>query len=620
MLEERTTEASVDQDRVEQDGPVFHGEFGQLVMQARERQERYRSLVDQLAYALRIAAGPEALDRATIPLALPLGPAKVKELSAQVRLSPYLRANLQALIAIYRAERDELRRLERAAELAEVQPALYVSAQTRESVQKLFTWLEAARERFREYPNFYELLVLPRDGESLLTLVPRAMPDDLADCFEARPATGPLTASKPEAKKPGWRDLIARLGGAPAPAKPQEVPGSEDLRNPENVLKLMGVRPLTVKLGLGLIKQVDPALGGDLMERVIPMRVSIGLETGYVMPGVAFQDDLTLPEQGYQLLVGTAIAARGEVLPGFVLAIPDADSTATLPGFPAHDPASGREAYWIPRTLSALARAAEAKLLEANDVVVAHLESVVKTHSCDMLALEEVQIMLNHVANAAPATVKHLFPDRMDMAELHQVLRALLRERVSIRNLAQILERLAHLLVFQRQDQGGGNAGTYVTVHLDPSDQFFGRQLERIEQAMPRGQASLDTPTLVECLRQALAREICAPLADAEGQLDVATLAPDFESTLLDAIENRRDGKVLTLPAAFADRVLVTLREACRHLDPAVIVCDPRLRPALKRFTMRDMPHLHVLSHAEVHPQFRMAAVATIGLAGRAGN
>jgi flagellar biosynthesis protein FlhA len=83
----------------------------------------------------------------------------------------------------------------------------------------------------------------------------------------------------------------------------------EDLKNPENVMKMLGVPPLTLELGLDLVPLVDPGLGGELMDRVVPMRVAIALDLGFVMPGIQFKDNLNLRPNTYQILVKGSVVS-----------------------------------------------------------------------------------------------------------------------------------------------------------------------------------------------------------------------------------------------------------------------------------------------------------------------
>lgn len=628
MLEERVPESpsAVPRDAkvgVTEELSGIDTPFARLLAEANMRMERFRVIADHLSLALRIADAPEGIDRTTIPLALPLGPEKLKELGALVRLSPYLRADIQAMIAMYRSEREELRRLARAARVQATDTTLAITQDALYGAKRLFTWLPLARLRFRDHAQIQAVLDLNPGITELISVVARATrpdhPAELADLLQARPSDPtPSPASAPPA--PAAPSPLARLtswfqtlGGKPG-TESQAESGEADLHNPENVMRCIGVPPLTLELGQDLVQLVDPSSGGDLMDRIVPMRLSIGLDLGFIMPGVQIRDNLTLPPNGYRILVRNNVVARGELLPGLVAALQTAqvEDDEPLPGFEATEPVYGHKVYWIPPHLSKLATSRGYQVHEPANVLITHLDRAVRMNAYDILAYEEVVIMTNKVAEKSPTLVKAIMGEVMSPAELHQVLRCLLREGVSIRDLGTILERLSHLLVFPRIDPNMGNPGTYVTVHLDPSDQFFERQFERLERALPRAQAPLDTQALVEALRQSLAREICGAIADPSDNIDVVTLHPDLELQLIEAVVAGRDGKTLSLAPRLADRVLAAISETCRHMDLPVIACDVRLRAALKRFTARAIPALRVLSHAELHPQFRVRTVDTI--------
>lgn len=593
------------------------------VRDAQDRMDTYRPVIDHLALAVRIADSPEGVDRTTIPLTLALGPTKLKELGALLRLSPFLKADVLSVLAMYRAEREELQRYHRAHEMQAtgmLHRSLVATPESLDSINGLFRWMQVIRERFAEHRAVYDLLDPNSFDETREIVIPRAVPTELSDVFgfpkPGRPQTAPLPAPEPTGWQVFWKRLRARFDrstpGGGTPAREDE----RDLRNPEHVMELMSVPQLTLELGLDLVKLVDPVFRGDLMDRVIPMRMDVCLDTGFVVPGIQFKDNMTLPENGYRVFVRGTIVARGHVMRGLAAAVQTqvVEDEAPPPGLSFTDPASGRPAWWVPPHLAPKLREAGYNVYDANGVILRHLEETLRDNSCDVLSMDEVQIMINKLRDRAPVAVKHVFEDRhFDLAEFHQILRALLRERVPIRDLGTIVERLGHLLVQPHGDLGAGPNGPLITVHLNPSDQSFDKQLERIERATPRGQMPTDTAGLIEALRQALAREICARLADHQDALDVVSLSSDLELTLIDAIVSGREARALALSPAMGERVLGMITRTCRHLDTPIILCDPKLRPALKRFTAHALPRLHVLSHAELHPQFQVRTVATIG-------
>ncbi|MNS56116.1 Flagellar biosynthesis protein FlhA [compost metagenome] len=353
----------------------------------------------------------------------------------------------------------------------------------------------------------------------------------------------------------------------------------EDLKNPETVMKMIGVPPLTLELGLDLVPLVDPALGGELMDRVVPMRVNIAMEMGFIMPGIQFKDNLNLRPNTYQVLVKQNVVATGELLVGYMLAITTAntDTSEELVGFPTIEPAFGKPAVWVAGAEAQRASQLGYLVQDPTNVLIAHLDEVVRAHSHEILSREEVQIMLNKIRERAPTTVKELVPDKMELGEVQRVLQNLLKERISIRDLTTILEKLSD----------------YSKMVKDP---FI----------------------LTELVRATMARQICANLADEDSQIYVITLDPRAEQQMRDAIIQGPTGQQLALNPQIrkmiTDRLSLAYQEASgAGYEPAVL-CDPAVRPFIKPMMESYLPTLTVISYNEVHPKFKVQAVGNVSM------
>jgi len=381
------------------------------------------------------------------------------------------------------------------------------------------------------------------------------------------------------------------LGAAPASQAGDAAPmgdefddyqpeSDEDLKNPENVMKMLGVPPLTLELGLDLVPLVDPGLGGELMDRVVPMRVAIALDLGFVMPGIQFKDNLNLRPNAYQILVKGNTVASGELLVGYMLAIQlnTTDLSQELVGFPTSDPAGNRPAVWVAGAEAQRAAQLGYLIQDPTNVLTAHLEEVVRTHAHEILSREEVKMMLNRLQERAPITVKELVPEVLALGEVQRVLQALLRERVSIRDLATIAEKLADF-----------------------------------------GKMTKDVFTLTELVRQQLSRNICGSVADEEGRIDVITLDPAVEGAIQQAIQPGPQGPTLALNPQIAQLMLARLagvvNEAlARGQNPAVLV-SPIVRPHVKNLVDRNFPNLSVLSYSEINAKFKVQAIGAVSIA-----
>ena len=358
-----------------------------------------------------------------------------------------------------------------------------------------------------------------------------------------------------------------------------QIDPDEDFKNPETVLKMIGVQPLTLELGLDLVPLVDPALGGELMDRVIPMRVNIAMDLGFIMPGIQFKDNLNLRPNTYQVLVKQNIVATGELLVGYMLAIHQhtTDPSEELVGFPTTEPACGKPAVWVAGAEAQRASQLGYLVQDPTNVLITHLDEVVRSHAYEILSRQEVEIMLNKVREKAPITVKELVPDKMELGEVQRVLQNLLRERVSIRDIVTILEKLSD----------------YSKMVKDPF-------------------------VLTELVRVTMNRQICSSLADENKVIYVITLDGGTEKAIKDAIVQGPTGQQLALNPQIRNLITERLSNeyqnaAAQGYTPAVL-CDPAVRPHVKPLMDRHIPTLVVLSYSEVHPKYRVQSVGNVTL------
>ena len=359
----------------------------------------------------------------------------------------------------------------------------------------------------------------------------------------------------------------ARSAPTPAEAKagPSPPPAAEQL------LGLTTVDPVELEIGLDLIPLADPGQGGDILPRITALRRRIAEELGLVVPPVRVRDNLELRGSQYAILLSGARVAQGEVRPGHVLVMSATGGKLEVQGFDATDPAFGLPARWVPA-----ARAVEAELsgytvVEASTVLLTHLGEVLKTHAAEILTLQDVRLMLDHLRHQAPTLVEELTPKLMSISELHRVVGNLLRERVPIRDLPRILTTLA------------GHAG-----------------------------AVKDPQELTEIVRQGLARAITARHCEENQTLYCCALDPAVEAELL------AEAGAAGPSAEWLERFT---RAVKRHVErmgalghAPVLLCSPRLRPLVRAALERRAPSVTVLSHAEIAPESKVKSVGVVGL------
>ncbi len=333
------------------------------------------------------------------------------------------------------------------------------------------------------------------------------------------------------------------------------------------------VDPLGVEVGYALVSLVDETRGGTLLNRVRAIRRQIATETGLLVPPVHVSDNLQLGPRVYTILVKGVEVARGELYTDRLLAINPGTVTQAVEGIAAREPAFGLPAVWVAQDRRDQALAAGYTVVDPTTAVSTHLSEVIRTFLPDLLTRQQTKDMIDRVGETAPKLVEELVPKILSVGDVQRVLKQLLRERVPVRDLMTILEALADA----------------ATVSKDPD-------------------------VHVESVRAALGRSICRTYQSETGELGVLSLSPTLEDTLVASLTRTDRGTVLALDPNRAQALASRLGEALATEDLAqpVLLCSPMLRPHLWRLFSRALPHVAVLSHAEIPAQVRVVSVATL--------
>ncbi|MBN2057371.1 MAG: flagellar biosynthesis protein FlhA [Candidatus Saganbacteria bacterium] len=357
----------------------------------------------------------------------------------------------------------------------------------------------------------------------------------------------------------------------------KEVSAKDVLKKPESILGTLGLDPLSLKAGRNLIPMIDPGQKGALLERITLIRYNIGQELGFVIPGVRVMDDLSLPPDQYTVEIRGTKVSTGEVKIGHhMVDIPLAQAKAKkIKGVEGKNPTNNDPITWVPDELLPQLQKMGLAAKPPVDVVSEHFTEVIKRHADEIMTRQNVQSLIELVKNTNAAIVRELIPDLLSLGQVHKVLQLLVRERVSIRDLSTILERLADY------------------AHL-----------------------SRDINILAEYVRQSLARQICEKYANKDGVITVVTIDPSLEETLIGSIHQSEYGSFLAVDPNVGEKILVQISGHLRNFKRmklgAVILCSPRLRPHFKRFIERSFPDVAVLSYNEIVPQIKVQSIGMI--------
>ncbi|NPC83396.1 FHIPEP family type III secretion protein, partial [Pyxidicoccus fallax] len=213
---------------------------------------------------------------------------------------------------------------------------------------------------------------------------------------------------------------------------------------PESAAAPVGVSPLTLDLAPDLTSLAEEEGGAFVHKTLNAVRDELFFELGVRVPGIRVRTQAAYLAQGeYRILVDEVPAGGGQVVPGALYALVPPDELAFLQvkAEPAVEPATGRPISRIPESGRALLETAQVALRRPGGLVADHLRAVLRTRAADLLGLQDVQRLLEGLEAQAPVLVKEAL-QKVPLPLLTDVLRKLLQEGVSIRDLRAILEAL----------------------------------------------------------------------------------------------------------------------------------------------------------------------------------
>ncbi|MBU5638056.1 flagellar biosynthesis protein FlhA [Geomonas sp. Red69] len=341
--------------------------------------------------------------------------------------------------------------------------------------------------------------------------------------------------------------------------------------------QISSIRPLDMlelEVGYGLVPMVDASQQGELLDRIRSIRKQVADRMGFIVPPIHIHDNLQLKPYEYNILINGAKVGGGE-LSGQYLAMDSGGAVGALEGIKTTEPVFGLPAVWIKGKEREKAQVSGYTVVDNTTILATHISETIKKHAHELVGRQELQQLLDSIAATLPKVVEELVPSLLSLGTVLRVVKNLLKENVSIRDLRSILETLA--------DYGG--------VTKDPE-------------------------MLTEFVRQSLGRYIVEQYKREDDTLCVLTLDHDIEETIVDSVQLSEQGSYLAIDPHVAQRVLAAIRRNAEQFDAIgalpVLMASPSIRRHVKKLTERFMPNLAVISHNEIPPNIKIQSLGVV--------
>ena len=375
-----------------------------------------------------------------------------------------------------------------------------------------------------------------------------------------------------------WRSRGKKKEGIPEAA-------SESAKAPAE--KPMGdtldLDDIHVEFAPDLVSMVlDPATG--LEARIANMRRHVAQAFGVILPELRLTDNANLPPGTYAIRIQGVEQAENQVRPEAILALTSGAEGELPPGEEVKEPVYGAPARWITPDRREDAALLGLTVVTPTEVLATHLLEVIKRNLPRLLTLKALRRILDELsrlsdpvrAEANRRMFDELIPEKVPIDILLAVLRLLLDERVSIRNLPLILEAIAEV---------------------------------RHSGAPPEA--------IAEHVRHRLGFQLVAELRRTDGTIPLVQLAPEWETTFAEyEVEGERGQTDVALPPEEFNRLARSVAEKLARAgeqgaNPAVVTSTRRRRFLRTVLKAKGIP-VPVLSFEEIGLEARPALVGLV--------
>ncbi len=371
--------------------------------------------------------------------------------------------------------------------------------------------------------------------------------------------------------------IYLRRGLKLGPEEPERAAkeGEEPGRGPESVVGLLQIDPIALEIGYNLIPLVDPDQGGDLLERVTMIRRQSAIELGLIFPPIRIRDNMKLDPNTYSIKIKGVEVGAGTIKMGKYLAMNPGNVTEKVEGEETIEPAFGLPAIWIDESNREKAERLGYTVVDSPSVIATHLTEIIKIYASEVLGRQDVQTLLNSLSKDYSAVVDEIKKANVTIGDVQKVLKGLLREGVSIRDLVTILETIADY---------------FPTVK--------------------------DHDELVEIVRQALSRQICQQYSTEERKIPVITLSKEVEEEIKKAVVETETGRRFAMEPSAQKKLLERISDEVQKIRKKglkpVFLTSPDVRALFRNIVSSIIPNAAVLSSFEIVPDIRLEAVGTI--------
>ena len=352
-----------------------------------------------------------------------------------------------------------------------------------------------------------------------------------------------------------------RVAAAEAEEKQKQINTQEEEKNSiKSSLK-------TPEIELLIGKQLSTRLLAahqELSFRMGKMRKKFAAQYGFVVPEIRLTDDFAIQPKSYQIKVHGTVVAEYQMRVGEIMVLLGNSHAPDMPGEEVREPAFGMRAFSVPETFSEDLKREQFSFADNMSVLLTHLSEVIRNNLPQLLSYKDMKALIDRLDPEYKKLAEEICTSHITYPGLQAVLKLLLAERVSIRNLHLIIEAIAEIAPHVRR-----------------------------------------TEQIVEHVRIRMAQQICGDLSEG-GVLKVLRLGNRWDLAFHQSLKRDGKGEIREFDIdprqleEFGQEASKAIRAQLDAGERFVLVTAPDARPYVRMIIERLYSTLPVLSHVEI--------------------
>ncbi len=298
--------------------------------------------------------------------------------------------------------------------------------------------------------------------------------------------------------------------------------------------------------------------------RVSRMRKKFAKTYGFVIPEVKVSEDLFIEPRAYQIKIfGTTVTSETISLTD-VIVIANNEPPPPFPLEEIFEPAFGTKAWKIPDIYTHELTQQGYQPVDPMSQILTQLSEVLRNNLSQLFSYKDMRRLIGGLDKEYTKLVEEICPTHLSFSGLQAVFKLLLSERVSVRNVHQLLEAIAEVAPYSKR-------GEQIVAHV----------------------------------RTRISQQICGDLIQ-DGKLKLLRLGDKWDQVFTESLKRDQRGEITDFQMAtneledFGSKARETIQKLIDENQVFAITTSPEGRTYVRMIIERIFPTLAVLSSLEI--------------------